>query len=230
MSQYQTKTTILHRILADCTMATVIPIFPLSLVAYPGEELNLHVFEPRYKQLVNEALAGVSTFGIPAFINGKLCKFGTEVEILSVDRVYSKGELDIRTRGVRVFSTEEVHREVEGKLYSTAKVEWVNNIANGDNFLRDEVLVLLRELHQALRISKDKLDDLDSFSAFKVAHYVGFTLEEEYDLLCMTTERERQFMLLQHLQKVLPIIQETEKTKERIQANGHFRDVMPPQF
>ncbi|MEO1628994.1 MAG: LON peptidase substrate-binding domain-containing protein, partial [Bacteroidota bacterium] len=45
------------------------PLFPLKLVVYPGEQLNLHIFEPRYKQLIRECEQNKVTFGIPAFIN-----------------------------------------------------------------------------------------------------------------------------------------------------------------
>ena len=211
-------------------MDTIIPIFPLSLVVYPGEQLNLHVFEPRYKQLVNESLAHATPFGIPAFVNGKLCLHGTEVEVMTVERVYSHGEMDIHTLGLKIFTIEEIIRQVPGKLYSAARIRWVTNKMNGDNYLRDEVLDMLRQLHNTLHIAKEKLDDPETFTTFKVAHYVGFSLEEEYDFLKLAGERDRQFMLLHHLRKILPIVQETENLKQRIQANGHFKDVLPPAF
>jgi Lon protease-like protein len=211
-------------------MEEIIPIFPLSLVVFPGEQLNLHVFETRYKQLVNEALANTTPFGIPCFVNGKLCTQGTEVEILSVERVYSKGEMDVSTLGLRIFKVVEIFRQVPDKLYSTARVEWMEPRDNGDNFLRDEIIKMLRELHQTLRISKEKLDDLEDFTCYKIAHYVGLSLEEEYEFLCLPSERDRQFMLMHHLQKILPVVQETERLKERIRANGHFKDIDPPKF
>jgi Lon protease-like protein len=58
-----------------------IPIFPLALVVFPGEALNLHIFEPRYKELVNECHAGGKPFGIPAVIENKVSELGTLVEI-----------------------------------------------------------------------------------------------------------------------------------------------------
>ena len=53
-------------------MINFIPIFPLGIVVYPGESLNLHIFEPRYKQLVTECFAEKKMFGIPAVINNHL--------------------------------------------------------------------------------------------------------------------------------------------------------------
>ncbi len=60
-------------------MTNFIPIFPLNVVLYPGEILNLHIFEPRYKELVKECSGNNKSFGIPAVINGQVAEFGTLV-------------------------------------------------------------------------------------------------------------------------------------------------------
>ena len=83
-------------------MHNEIALFPLNIVAYPGELVNLHIFEPRYKDLVRDCIEAESTFGIPTY-NGKTMSYGTEVEILKVEKVYKDGRMDIRTRGNRVF-------------------------------------------------------------------------------------------------------------------------------
>jgi hypothetical protein len=62
-------------------MTNFIPIFPLALVVYPGEELNLHIFEPRYKQLIKECFEQKKNFGIPSVLNEKMADLGTLVEI-----------------------------------------------------------------------------------------------------------------------------------------------------
>jgi Lon protease-like protein len=84
-------------------MINFIPIFPLSIVVYPGEELNLHIFEPRYKQLVEEYSAAKKPFGIPVIINNQLNELGTLVEIQDITTRYDNGELDIKTKGDKVF-------------------------------------------------------------------------------------------------------------------------------
>lgn len=84
-------------------MTNFIPIFPLGIVVYPGEELNLHIFEPRYKQLIRECYADAKPFGIPAVIDDKLNEMGTLVRITEITTVHEDGRMDIRTRGERVF-------------------------------------------------------------------------------------------------------------------------------
>jgi Lon protease-like protein len=71
-------------------MTNFIPIFPLSIVVYPGEHLNLHIFEPRYKQLINECYSEERPFGIPTVIKNEVAEFGTLVKIERVVKVYGK--------------------------------------------------------------------------------------------------------------------------------------------
>ena len=65
-------------------MTNFIPIFPLGIVVYPGEHLNLHIFEPRYKQLINECHEQKKSFGIPTVIEKKIQDFGSLVQITEI--------------------------------------------------------------------------------------------------------------------------------------------------
>ncbi|MEI2755888.1 MAG: LON peptidase substrate-binding domain-containing protein [Chitinophagaceae bacterium] len=80
-------------------MTNFIPIFPLGVVVYPGEKLNLHVFEPRYKQLIVECHNQKKLFGIPVVINNKLKEYGSLVEISELSKIFDNGEMDIKTTG-----------------------------------------------------------------------------------------------------------------------------------
>ena len=69
-------------------MTNFIRIFPLAIVVYPGEELNLHIFEPRYKQLINECHESNKPFGIPSVIKNNVTELGTLVDIIEMSKVY----------------------------------------------------------------------------------------------------------------------------------------------
>ena len=84
-------------------MTNFIPIFPLNIIIYPGENLNLHIFEPRYKQLINECHKEKKPFGIPSVLQNKVQEYGSMVEIAELTKVYDNGEMDIKTKGVKVF-------------------------------------------------------------------------------------------------------------------------------
>src|SRR6476619_6142384 len=98
-------------------MTNFIPIFPLGVVVYPGEELNLHIFEPRYKQLIEECNTSSKPLGIPIVIKNSLNELGTLVDITEITTKYPNGEMDIKTKGQKVFRILEVIKELPDKLY-----------------------------------------------------------------------------------------------------------------
>ncbi len=91
-------------------------IFPLQLAIFPGEEVPLHIFEPRYKQLIAECRDEGITFGIPTHLNGRIARYGTEVRLKRILKTFDTGEMDIIVVGVRIFEVNEVQAEVSGKL------------------------------------------------------------------------------------------------------------------
>src|SRR5215210_7232197 len=121
-------------------MINFIPIFPLSLVVYPGEELNLHIFEPRYKQLIEECAEVKKPFGIPIVIKNHLNEIGTLVDITEITTKYDNGEMDIKTRGSKVFRILEVIKEVPDKLYSGAIVNYPDTLEEGNKELMKKVM------------------------------------------------------------------------------------------
>jgi Lon protease-like protein len=211
-------------------MTNFIPIFPLGVVVYPGENVNLHIFEPRYKQLVKECSDSKKSFGIPAVIDNRLQERGTLVSVSEVSKVYDNGEMDIKTKGEKVFRMLEVIKEVPDKLYSGAIVNYPDNKEQGDIELMRRVMNGIRELHKLLNVSKDFKKPDDELKTYEVAHHVGLTLQEEYELLGLLDELQRQEYLKRHLTKVLPLVAEMEGLKEKIKQNGHFKNLSGFQF
>lgn len=210
-------------------MTNFIPIFPLGIVVYPGEDLNLHIFEPRYKQLVYECFTSKKPFGIPPVIQKKVQEFGSVVEITELSKLYENGEMDIRTRGVKVFRILELIQEIPDKLYSGAIVNYPDNFDRGIPELMRKVMTGIRELHQLLHVSKDfstgpggKKED-SQLTSYEVAHHIGMSIEEEYELLNLLDERQRQEYLKRHLAKAIPMVAGMEQLKEKIKLNGHFK-------
>lgn len=206
-------------------MTNFIPIFPLNLVVYPGESLNLHIFEPRYKQLITECLASKKAFGIPVVINDKVQEYGSMMEVAELSKQYDNGEMDIKTRGIRVFRILEVIQEIPDKLYSGAIVNYPDNYNEGVPGMMRKVMASIRELHQLLKVDKDFKKEDNEISTYEVAHHIGLSLEEEYELLHLLDERQRQAYLDRHLKKVLPLLAEMEQLKEKIKLNGHFKNL-----
>ncbi|RYY98627.1 MAG: peptidase S16 [Chitinophagaceae bacterium] len=206
-------------------MTNFIPIFPLNLVVYPGEQLNLHIFEPRYKQLIAECHAQGRSFGIPTVLNDRMQDFGTVVRVTELSKVYESGEMDIRTEGERVFRILEVIQEVPDKLYSGAIVNYPHTHEAGIPDLLRRLVASIRELHRILKVSKDFKKEDDALRAFDIAHHVGLSIDEEYELLHLFDERQRLEYLKRHLARVLPLVSELENLKEKIKLNGHFKNL-----
>jgi Lon protease-like protein len=206
-------------------MTNFIPIFPLGIVVYPGENLNLHIFEPRYKQLISECYSQKKQFGIPTVIENRLQDYGSLMEVVEVTRIHENGEMDIKTKGSRVFRILEVIKEVPDKLYSGAIVNYPETNEEGNRELMKKVMNSIRELHRLLKVDKEFQKDESEVRAYDVAHHVGLSLEEEYEMLHLLQERQRQEYLKRHLTKVIPLVAEMEQLKEKIKLNGHFKNL-----
>jgi Lon protease-like protein len=206
-------------------MTNFIPIFPLSIVVYPHENLNLHIFEPRYKQLIRECIDQKKLFGVPVVLNDQMQELGTLLEIIEISKEYENGEMDIKTRGAKVFRILEVIDTIPDKLYSGAIVNYPHNHEHGKRLLMDKLLMSIQKLHELLNVEKPLKAGNNDLWSYDVAHQVGLTLEEEYELLGLMNELQRQEYLKRHLAKVLPIVAEMESLKEKIKLNGHFKNI-----
>jgi len=206
-------------------MTNFIPVFPLGLVVYPGEHLNLHIFEPRYKQLIKECHDSGKSFGIPTVIDNKLQDHGTAVKVLEISKIYPDGEMDIRTQGQEVFRVLEVIRDIPDKLYSGAIVNYPPNNTRMVPGVLDQLMQSIHELHELLQVKKDMRIPGREPDAYAIAHHVGMSLQEEYELLCLFDERQRQEYLKRFLEKVLPTVAGMEQLKEKIRLNGHFKSL-----
>lgn len=206
-------------------MTNFIPIFPLGVVVYPDEQLNLHIFEPRYKQLIKECIAENKPFGIPAVIEKKIVEYGTLVEIVRVEKTYENGEMDVITRGIRVFRVLEIISTIPDKLFTGAIVSYPDNFFTGNERLRTQVLLALRELHHILQVNKNFKKPDAELSAYDLAHHAGLSLHEEYEVLHLFQELQRLEYLKRHLLKVIPVMAEMERLKDRVKLNGHFRNL-----
>jgi Lon protease-like protein len=206
-------------------MTNFIPIFPLGIVVFPGEDLNLHIFEPRYKQLITDCFAEAKPFGIPTVLKNGLSERGTLVEVKEIVEVYDDGKLDIKTKGLSIFRILEVVKDIPDKLYSGAIVNYPQNEESKKLLLLQKVVKSIKDLHTVLKLKKDFKKPDDELVAYDIAHHVGLSLEEEYEFAGLFREDQRLEYLKRHLLKVLPVVNEMEVLKDRIKLNGHFKNL-----
>ncbi|WP_291788422.1 LON peptidase substrate-binding domain-containing protein [Cecembia sp.] len=205
-------------------MPDYLPIFPLKLVAFPGEALNLHIFEPRYRQLVHDIKNNGGRFGIGIYLDS-LVSTGTEVELIEINKTYDDGRMDIKTVGKRVFEILTFDNPSEGKLYAGGKVQFLDNDPRVAKNVYDEFLFYLKELFRLMNQNVElNATEVDSFT---FAHKIGLKIEEEYELLQLKREEDRMKYLIQHLMRVISVLREVELAKLKIKMNGHYKNLDP---
>lgn len=162
---------------------------------------------------------------MPVVINNKMQEMGTLLEIIEISKEYKTGEMDIKTRGTKVFRILEVIDSVPEKLYSGAIVSYPHNHEHGKRLVMNKLLASIQELHQLLNVEKPLKKSQEELWSYDVAHTVGLKLEEEYEFLTLMNELQRQEYLKRHLAKVIPVVAEMESLKDKIKMNGHFKNI-----
>ena len=203
--------------------------FPLELVVFPGEDLPLHIFEPRYRDLIQDCVHNNSPFGITPVLNGKLQRVGTVMQLVRISKEYDDGRLDILTRGIETYAVKTFYEKTKGTLYAMASVEMLKEIGDLDSLKQEKIQKLVDEMFALMRIPKKSGFEL-SDDPFTLGHKIGLTLEEEYELLCIQEMEERQAFMLQKLARVLPKVKELDQIRRQIEMNGHFRHIIPPKL
>lgn len=205
-------------------MSSQLPLFPLGLVAFPNEALNLHVFEPRYKQLITEChLLGI-TFGIVPVVDGRPANVGTEMKLLEISKTYDDGKMDVKTLGLRRFKMNDYYSTLGKKLYPGGEVVFLDEDKSiGDPLLYHEILAKAKILYDILKLKKTVPTYHSAFRVFDLAHKLGLNLGQEKQLLMLASEPERIDFLLKHLSQFIPMVKEMEELKRRVKMNGHFK-------
>lgn len=211
-------------------MNETIALFPLQIVVFPEERLNLHIFEPRYKQLIKDCITDGITFGVNTFMNSELQPIGTEIKLLAIEKEYENGELDIRTRGMGLYRLEDYFPKLPGKLYAGGQIIRMACEDERPLEMAEELLELTADLYAMYELTRTLPEADTRFLSFRLAHYLGLQLDQEYELLCLATESERLRYLINHIQGLMPSAQRMKSLKDKVRLNGHFKNLTPPNF
>ncbi|MGZ8544526.1 MAG: LON peptidase substrate-binding domain-containing protein, partial [Flavisolibacter sp.] len=147
------------------------------------------------------------------------------VRIAEISKVHDNGELDIKTVGEQVFRILEVIKEVPDKLYSGAIVNYPANNESGNPEVMRKVVISIRELHKLLKVKKDFHKQDEELKSYDIAHHIGLSLQEEYELLGLMHELQRQEYIRRHLTRVIPVLGEMQGLKKKVKQNGHFKNL-----
>ena len=199
-----------------------IPIFPLKLVMFPGARYPLHIFEERYKSMVNKCLAMNEGFGVVAKHENEISNIGCYVHISKILKKYENGNLDIIVTGLYRFKTLLTNVSDEGYLISSIE-EFADTVQEEDNsVLSTEAIERFNQI-----IKKSQLFLSDTFwnnlatskrKSFKLAEKSGLSIDQQQSLLKMKSENQRLEYLVHHFEKI------TEYLKARTHNCHSFTD------
>lgn len=207
-------------------MIDKIGLFPLKLVIFPGFTIPLHIFEERYKLLVNKAFSEKSDFGINLNDSVKLHDVGCTVKVREITKAYSDGRMDIMVEGYRRYH---LKRFTEGKEgYYIGEVEFFDDIKEKiDHTLLDSCIEQYNEIISKLSefsvVKIDKKSLQNDMPSFGIAAKTGLTLIQRQELLAIRSENQRLEAIHFHLTKVMPLANREDQANSIIKNDGYFR-------
>ncbi|MFK7948817.1 MAG: LON peptidase substrate-binding domain-containing protein [Saprospiraceae bacterium] len=216
----------------------LIPLFPLRMIVFPNEKVNLHVFEPRYKQLINDCLprnlGGNSediSFCIPFYNKNRLMPTVAEVRLTEITKIHDDGKMDVKTQATeKIYRIKKVRKDLSDKLYSVAVVEPLQyDYHDSDSYLALQIQEKMTLLYELLSIDKE-IPSIKDLMIFDVGHYLGLSQMQEFQLLTITSENARQEFVLNHLENFIPTVQKMQHLQRKAKLNGHFKNLLPPDF
>lgn len=197
------------------------PLFPLGLVALPGELVPLHIFEERYKTMMERCLTRGSEFGIVWLSDDGLRPIGCACEIGEVLERMDDGRLNLVARGTRVFNV--VDRE-ERLSYPAGTVEFLEDREEEADL---EAAALARELYAELveRATDRRPDpaDLAEMGAYAMAATVDFGLEAKQGLLDLRSENARLRLVTRLFRAATKRLEFVSRAQARARSNGKVR-------
>jgi len=197
----------------------LLPLFPLNVVLLPGSPLPLHIFEPRYKEMIGECRAQNAPFGVVRALKEGVADVGCTAEIISVTKEYPDGKLDLIAAGRERFEILEVNEE--------------------RSFLRAEVLIVpddpavpaeqdtarAIQLHLQILSLAGAVQDLSGADKNALSFYLAGSLPLDLDfkqiLLVMRSEAERIKAVADYFEKILPNLNRAARARDKAGGNGH---------
>jgi Lon protease-like protein len=206
-----------------------IPLFPLNVVLMPGAPLPLHIFEDRYKQMVDECLQQESEFGMVFADESGTRKVGCTAKIVELVERYDDGRMLILVEGSRRFRLNNV---LTGKPYYVGEIEFFEEEPEEQDVqaLAEECIALLERVVEAATEGSVGIEIEPPYRnlSFAIAGRVEFEPEVRQQILELTSEQERLQKVRELLSAAAERLERERQTREKAQTNGHLRNDWQP--
>jgi len=201
-------------------MSDLLPLFPLELVLFPGMALPLHIFEPRYKEMIGECLEHDSPFGIVRAIKDGIAQIGCSAEVVTVVKKYDDGRMDIVTQGLRRFEVLEINQD---RSFLQADVKFLEEDRDEAEDARKKAL----DLHHSLLLmaasgqTVPTIEPPEELLSFYLISQLPVDLDFKQTILAMPSESKRLATLMEYYEAILPKLGRMMQAKKKSGSNGH---------
>jgi ATP-dependent Lon protease len=196
-----------------------IGLFPLALVLLPGEQIPLHIFEPRYRELIVECLEQEAPFGLVFADDDGVREIGTHASVVEVLQRYDDGRLDIVVEGGERFR---LLRLTDGRSFHTGEIELVEDVASvNEAGAVERAAALYGKLLDLTGADIPAPEPDDPQLSFSLAGRFELASELKLELLAETSEAARLERVCEILETALAEIERRRVVAERARGNGH---------
>lgn len=199
---------------------SLIALFPLDVVLFPGAPLPLHIFEPRYKELITESLAQKVPFGMVRSKENSLAEVGCTAVIVKVNKKYDDGRFDIATQGKQRFSIEQLDQE---RSFLRGEVAFFDDEPSQVSESETETVIQLHQQLFAVLGQPVEVEPVYPSLSFQLAHELPVDLDFKQSILEMKSEAERIDTLIEYYRTTIPKVELTLKARDMASGNGHVR-------
>ena len=196
----------------------LLPLFPLEIVVFPGAPLPLHIFEPRYKEMIGECLSQNRAFGMVRAKENAVSAIGCSASIIEVIKKYEDGRLDIAAEGAQRFEIIQVNQE---RSFLQAEVTFFEDEPSVVSQSATDSVVQLHEQLFAVLGQTVEVERGAAYLSFRLAQDLPVDLDFKQTLLEMKSEAERVEILTEYYRATIPKIENSLRVRQRASGNGH---------
>lgn len=189
-----------------------IPMFPLAILPIPGELVPLHIFEPRYRQLLQDLEASDMAFGVYFSHEVNSRKVGALMRLESVLKRYPTGESDIIVKCLDNFTLDKLQKTFQHKMYPAGDVSFWNTDISVQP---DQPLC---DIFQQYLSARNITHSTGRVSIYQVANELALELGERYQFLFSSIHQKNSF-LINRTRFLLHLLKQEEVSKDTFHLN-----------
>ena len=199
---------------------SLLPLFPLDLVLFPGTSLPLHIFEPRYREMISECLDRKKLFGVVRAKEEGVAEIGCTAEIITVAKKYPDGRMDIVTEGRERFEVMQVNQE---RSFLQAEVLYLRD--EPDQASSEETAQAVKLQGEIMQLAGSEVanrpESDTSQLSFQLVGPLPLDLDFKQTLLGIKSEAERVRAVVSYFEAILPNLRRTVRVRQKAGGNGH---------